>query len=932
MQKIKCDAKTLRTPFIEHVIQRYHLPWQHLSAQLLQGLDAAQQQDFFSIYWRWLGQNESLLVETEALDWSLRLRLLRHTLLARLAMAELTHELTVQQSAQWLSSLARFCLQISYDAIYQQLQLKYGCPKSESGQPAFLAILLMGKLGGGELNFSSDIDLIFVYSHDGYTAVDERLVAGKSIRNQQFFVQLASQLSQALSQQTQHGLVFRVDHRLRPFGEDSLLANSLLYLSNYLTEQARDWERLAYAKADVFCTDESFRQCLHQRIKQFVFRRYADFGLLDALRHLTRQIATEKDWLSQQWGSHNLKYMPGGIRMLEFMLQVLQILYAKDYEPLQQPLGAFATIPLLSSIGVEQIMLHGLEDTLVFLRRLEHRLQMWQDQQTQQLPSATEVDQWHWLAVSMGCENVAELEQQLLTKTAKVVALFEQHLYADESLQAIALEELQVQSPQRIDALLEPLHVSNRLDFQQQLQSFLSSRKWRYASHEARRRFAKLMPLVLKRLAASALLLPNEGNATWLGLFHLFESILQRSAYISLLIERPALLAQLLQWSLTQPVLLQEIIDLPVLLESFWQGPVQQGELSRAVLRHQWQSLANHKMSEERALHKLREFKRVAFFKVSLLYHESRINAYQVSDLLTGVARQVVSAALQMAIKSVSADVHEVTLLRRAVLVLGYGKLGSFELGVRSDLDCIILYDDTGEQQLREWFETKALKIARRFKQNLSLKTIAGHCFEVDFRLRPDGTKGMMVCGIQQFQTYHQDRAWLWEKQALIKARSVAGSPLLARRFAQIRRHILLQPIEVSFLRQEMRQMLQRIAAQLDATDAQQWDIKHGKAGLVQIEFLMHYWVLHYAQQYPALLLRRSVSSIVDFALTQSLLHDPYQAILKRYFDLRQLLHEQQIKGLINPGMLPQSQLQQLGLQVSSQWVEEQLRQTIFAS
>jgi glutamate-ammonia-ligase adenylyltransferase len=862
-------------PFIEQCLQHYPNLDLEDNALIIQ----ADRDSFL----RWLKDETNDLDENDCLK---RIRQLRYEVFAKFAYLEINNRLSIEEGSRQLSLFAEACLFLVAEHYFAELCKRFGVPCIDDGtnegeaKPSMWSILCMGKLGGRELNFSSDIDIILCYDSDGHTIPQkEGDDFEQSISVQEFYQHFSKSLIAALNQQNEIGFVFRVDMRLRPFGNSGALICSYSFIQNYLYNHARDWERLAYAKASVLSPNTEVQNKFKQAIRPYVYRQYTDYGILQSIRDMRDKIVST---LRDNRYQDDIKVGFGGIRLLEFSLQSIQFTFYIKF-PEFKVRGAFNFLQMLKKqdlIGAGDVAIFY--DNLCFLRRLEQRLQIWQDKQTHQLPDESDKTQWQWLADTMQCTSVENLREKITTVRSSVHQMFEQVLPNVPIQDYELLESEQEYDEQKLTLLLARILKAAPPEqlignFVGCLMTLLSSRSWRRSTQQAQNRFSKLLPILLREIVKTPLsqnknearfndFLHSDTNADWSELFRLLAAVLQRSAYLSLLSEYPAVLKQVLNWCLQQPWLIQQVIDYPVLLESVVSPESWYAEIQRVYIRKQWQSLVNNdRLDYEHKVNKLSELKRSAVFKVAELSQSGILDTYHVSDCLTTIARQIVDAALQIAVIELRPQWENRIKIDwdcLPILCVGYGKLGSFELGYGSDLDVVVLYDDE-QPESSSWLPF-FMRLVRKMVDNLSLNTMTGKCYDVDFRLRPDGDKGSLVTGIRQYREYLNNRAWLWEKQALVKARSVTGQRNLAKQFVEIRKQVLSMDIDPKVLKNEIVQMRQKMRKSLDKSNETHFDLKQGEGGLVDIEFLTQYWAMRLIPKYPNLLRSRSVSSLLQ--------------------------------------------------------------------
>lgn len=936
----KTGEKSLLSPFIEDCLQRY--PTLNLRDNSF--VREASQTDFFS----WLSDQ---LEPLDEVDFLTRLSELRRCVWAQLAYLEIHDLLPLEKGVNQLSAFACACLDYTARRYFSRLSERFGIPyhpdsTAECPVPMLWGILCMGKLGGNELNFSSDIDVIVCYDDSG-----ERLVeydsepfqgqgdSGCCLTVQAFYQHFLRSLSHALNQDSHADYVFRVDMRLRPFGRSGALVCGYSYVQNYLHNHARDWERLAYAKARVLSANKGVEARFFHLIHAFVYRQYTDYGMLQSIRHMRDLIS---DTLHDHHYENDIKRGFGGIRLLEFSLQSIQFTLCRKY-PKFKVRGAFHFLRMLAESGVMAEQVEEFYACLLFLRRLEHRLQIWQDKQTHLLPDKSDHRQWHWLAISMGYIDVPTLQTKVNDIRQTVQSIFEQILPGFSTKDYALLRSDRNYDEAALNRWLANVvtEEKDRLllgDFIIGLKQLLDSRVWREATTKAQERLSQLLPRLAmmsvdylqtkdekKPQADKVNGRANDRNMIAM-LFRLLTAILQRSVYLSLLWEYPNVLNRVLNWCDRQPWLIGQVVDYPMLLESVITPQNWHTEIHRFALRKQCQgTIANPQLGYEKKINQLREIKRSAVFKVAELNQTQALGSYRVSDHLTHIAREIVTAALHIAKQQLKPQWQKKITIdwdHLPILFVGYGKLGSFELSYGSDLDMVILYDD--EQENAVSCLPFLLRLSRKTLDVLSLYTVAGKCYEVDCRLRPDGEKSLLVTGLSQYKSYLFNRAWVWEKQALIKARAVAGNRDLASQFMQIRNTVLVDSIEDSILQQEILSMREKMYRSLDQSNNQFFHLKHGVGGMIDIEFLTQYWTMKLMPTYRGLLYAHSVSTLLTYLSRTGECRLNTEGLIDIYLSYRAFAHQ---RSLDNGTEMIENDL----LQNERQYVVEQWQQTFGA-
>lgn len=786
-------------------------------------------------------------------DLEQALRCFRNRHLARIVWRDLNRLAPLDETLEDLSELADVCIGQTLDLLYRWAIDKDGVPRDRDGRQQHLVVLGMGKLGARELNLSSDIDLIFCFPEHGHT--DGR----RQLENENFFARLGRRLIKLLGRQTADGFVFRVDMRLRPFGDAGPLVVSFDAMEQYLYSQAREWERYAMVKARTITGEHGDREALQRLIDAFVYRRYIDFGAIEAIRDLKRMIERE---LYKKGMEGNIKLGMGGIREIEFIGQAFQLVRGgRDRElqirPIQQVLACLGDKELLPEFVVRE-----LREAYVFLRLTENRIQAWKDQQSHVLPA--DADAQARLATGMGFEDWQAFVRQLDRHRRHVHSHFQCVFEAPQAETSDGLSPLggvwlnHEQGETARQVLQQAGFGEDAAAALQRLETFRESSTLRTLSANARIKVDQLVPLTLDAIAAAPTPL-----ATLERVVALFEAILRRTAYIDLLVENPLALSQLVRllgesaWVGTQlarqPILLDELLD-PRRLYS----PLRRADLTQELVT----LLASVVESdEEQEMERLRQFAQGNRLRVAAADIAGAVPLMVVSDYLTEIAEVSVQQVQQSAWRDIVRRYGRPTLAEgfgQGFAVIGYGKLGGIELGYGSDLDLVFLHGSDsltavtdGKRQVAN--DVFYARLGQRMIHMLTTRMPSGQLYEVDMRLRPNGNSGLLVSSMKAFEQYQHNDAWTWEHQALIRARAVCGDPAVIEQFRHIRRQVLCAKRDPDKLRDEVRQMRARMASQLDKSNAESFDIKQGAGGLVDVEFMVQYAVLRWAAEYPGL-------------------------------------------------------------------------------
>ncbi|TGN38528.1 bifunctional [glutamate--ammonia ligase]-adenylyl-L-tyrosine phosphorylase/[glutamate--ammonia-ligase] adenylyltransferase [Marinobacter confluentis] len=810
------------------------------------------------------------------------------------------------------SDFADVCLQGALDWLYDDCCSQYGTPWGVSpatGQegPQPLIVLGMGKLGGHELNVSSDIDLIFAYPGKGETRGAKR-----TIDNQQFFTRLGQKLIQALDQITADGFVFRVDMRLRPYGQSGALALSFSALETYYQDQGRDWERYAMVKARVVAGDQREGQVLMDSLKPFVYRKYIDFSAFESLRSMKSMINRE---VRRKGLENNIKLGSGGIREIEFVVQAFQLIRGGRDRELQQRelltiLRELEALELLPSVVVNE-----LAAAYVFLRNLEHALQGMEDKQTQLLPD-NDIDQLR-VALIMGFDDwqscldtLNNHRQRVATHFADIIATEDedgdridlaeewQELWMGETDEATAVQWLGSQQ-------FEDPQASHR-----ELVTLRDSRTVQSLQTQGRQRLNRFMPVLLEALSHV-----EEPSQTLTRVLQLVEAILRRTAYMVLLLENPGARAQLVRLCSESPWIAAQLAETPLLLdellnaESLYSPPAK--EELRDDLRQQMLRIPFEDLEEQ--METLRHFKKAHILRVAASELRGTLPLMKVSDYLTWIAEVVLDHVVDVAFANLTSR-HGYP--RRAdgsaeetdFAIVGYGKLGGIELGYTSDLDLVFIHSgDPEESTDGEKSIDNAVfftRLAQRVVHILNTQTPAGQLYEVDMRLRPSGNSGLLVSTLTAFEKYQLNDAWTWEHQALARARGIAGCVGTLEGFEAIRKSILCQQRDRDALRQEVIAMREKMRSALGSPSksgqAQEvFHVKHDNGGIIDIEFMVQYLVLAYSSEFPELTqYSDNIRQMEELGRVGVIPVEDVQELRECYITLRSTIHRRALQNL----------------------------------
>jgi glutamate-ammonia-ligase adenylyltransferase len=757
----------------------------------------------------------------------------------RLVVLDCEQQAPLQTVTQTMTWLAEFSLDLALQEATQRVALRHGLPRTPQGNVAQLWIVGMGKLGAAELNVSSDIDLIYIYDEEGQT---QGLADGSGVvDNQVFFDRVVKQLYTLIGDTTEHGFVFRMDLALRPNGESGPSVVSLAALEEYFQVQGREWERLAWLKARVVAPAACIDQvpALRDIITPFVFRRYLDYNVFEALRVLHQQIRLQSQRRSatRPERANDVKLGRGGIREIEFTVQLLQVVRGGQFPELRMRPTLQALTALVQARLMPAETALALQEAYVFLRQVEHRIQYLDDQQTHQLPTNNE--DLHWIAQSLGLPDNAALQAQLQRHRDAVALEFERLLRNEDDSPNTA----QSSTPTDFEMLLEGLspELHGRIARWAELPRVLALRD------EALQRLLKLVQRTQSWVTQGVI--SETAAVRW---SDWMEPLLRRETYLALLLERPSVHAQLLRllgaarwparYLMKHPGVIDELAD-PSMLNERFDAP-----LFKQNLQTRYQALQSAQADDDESLlNLLRRAHHAELFLTLTRDLEGHLSVEQVADDLSALADAIVEVAASWVWPLVKTRHRETPCFA----VIGYGKWGGKELGYGSDLDIVFVFQDEHPQAP----EIYAL-FARKLIQWLTLKTGEGDVYEIDTALRPNGSAGLLVSSMDAFAEYQAQRgsnsAWVWEHQAMTRARFCVGDRQLGAQFEAVRRQVLCAPRDLAQLALDIMAMREKMRT-AHSVPAGLFDFKHSVGGMIDLEFAVQFLVLAHAHAHPSL-------------------------------------------------------------------------------
>ncbi len=850
------------------------------------------------------------------------LRKVRARELVRIAFRDLAGWSALNETMTALSDFADAVLEAALAVLHRWACHEYGVPVGESGRHQSLVVIGVGKLGGQELNFSSDIDIIFAFPESGRTKG-----AVSSITNADFFARLCRRLIELLSKSTIDGFVFRLDTRLRPFGDSGPLAMSFDAMETYYQEQGREWERYALIKGRVVAGNPDAGAELMERLKPFVYRRYLDYGSFDSLRDMKHKISRE---VSRKGMEGNVKLGPGGIREIEFFGQMFQLIRGgvnPDYQQRQ-------ILNILDVLAQDHVILPRVRDELssayVFLRNVEHRLQMAEDLQTHQLPES--VANRQRLALSMGFAGWESFFQELTGIMDRVHAHFDELLATDEepgqmqnSSRFIQAAWENLSDPAANADLIRKAGFGDPVAILKIMERFRDLAAAKDVSTQGCQRIQRLVPKIIAESVNA-----DEPEKVLNQIFQLLEAIRRRSCYVALLLENPDTMAYLVKLAGASDLVMSFLSRHPLLLDELLDPRTLYAPLSKKELASELDSRLGRIDAGDLELQMddLRIFRQINTFRIAAADVAGTLPLMKVSDGLTFLAETVLEKVLEMAwdhlvrrhgLPSGSRETGET-----GFAIIAYGKLGGLELGYGSDLDLVFLH--TGDKGFTAGGRMQPLdndqfyvRLGQRIIHFLSTQTRTGKLYETDMRLRPSGSSGILVSHVDAFESYQQSAAWTWEHQALIKARPVCGDAAVGKRFLEIRDRMLSLKRDQTHLRNEVVGMREKMRNEQDRRAEKTFNLKQSPGGVIDIEFLVQYLILLHAHRDAGLVGWTDVVRQLNSLALAGIIDDRTAHILKQaYLIFRYYTHRLRLQE--KPAVLPDNRFTELRQEVVRIW------------
>ncbi|WP_428357323.1 bifunctional [glutamate--ammonia ligase]-adenylyl-L-tyrosine phosphorylase/[glutamate--ammonia-ligase] adenylyltransferase [Methyloprofundus sp.] len=844
------------------------------------------------------------------------LRQFRNKHMLRIAWRDLAGWSELDETLLDLTALAESCIQFTLDYLYQHACHKFGTPVLSDGSEQQLIILGMGKLGAWELNYSSDIDLIFAYQQDGVLADRKETSYGE------FFSRICRQLVKILDEITADGFVFRTDIRLRPFGDSGPVIMTFEGLEQYYQTQAREWERYAMVKARPVAGNKQGGEQFMAMIKPFIYRRYLDFSAFEELRSLKQQITQE---LQRKDRMDNIKLGPGGIREIEFIGQAFQLIRGGQDSALQQR----SIQPILALLGEKRLISVNDSQHLIsayrYLRRVENHIQEFQDKQTHELPK-TELEQTI-LAFSLGYVDWESFKAELDAVRTQVQNVFvevfsmqevdappksSEQIWmgrADDEASLNQLADLGYRKPEQILTRLLQLKANPTI---------------KRLSRKGANTLDKLMPQILDMLAKD-----QNAYATLQRLCALFEAMAGRNVYLSLLVENEHALQQLITLTAASPWIGEYLSQYPSLFDELLDTRSLYEPLDKAALEQQLSTqIAKIDAGDiEQLMIALRNFKQINVLRVAAADIMGAVPLMVVSDELSYIAEVILQQAVKIA-WTILTEKHGLppgaSVQNMHFGIVGFGKLGGIELSYSSDLDLVFIHDYQDSNALTDGPKqiTSAkfyANLGQRVRSLLNTQMLSGMAYEIDMRLRPNGESGLLVTQLNSYEQYLQKEAWTWEHQALVRGRYITGDTGTEAKYQAIRNSVLTVARNQVDLKQEVREMREKMRDSLDSSNLQTFNLKQGKGGITDIEFIVQYYVLAYSEKHPELTQFTDNMRLLDTLAEQQLLSEEYVSTLKKaYCIFRDRGHKEALQG--NKALIAQDELVVIRQQIADIW------------
>ncbi len=848
-------------------------------------------------------------------------KILRHFRLEQqvdLACRDVLGQIPVTKMLTCLSGLASACLDVTYHYVYDLLSARHGVPLTSLGEQQHLVIFGMGKLGGGELNFSSDIDLILAYPSKGETQGNEH--GDKVIDNELFFHRLAQRLIRLLDKYDENGFVYRVDMRLKPFGSVGTLCTAFEAMKRYYLEHGRNWERYALVKMRPVAGDIVAGTALLDELMTFIYQRHVDYNAVSSIDEMKRKIVANS---REKALANNLKLGQGGIREIEFLVQTFQMMYGGRITELrtQSLLTALAALrdkELLSEKVTEMLQTHYLR-----LRKIENAIQYYQDQQTHDLPNKAEPRRA--LLCALGVSDWLVLIDEVQRIRFEVFQLFKRVFATqDEETSQVDKEKLTE------EFWLDLIYQTNitREGAETIAKDFVQFYH-RMTKHDLGEKYVIRLNWVLPQIIAA---LDGEENPVKIArhMLELLEAIVDESVYLSLLVEHPSVLKKIIHLFMHSSWMTQFLCKHPRVIDELIHENHENANIDAINIHDELRYAIAQSVGAETTIQHLMDFKNAQMFRIASADLQDKIRLMHVSDQLTWTAEAIIEEVLNLAMNEMAARHGHPTYERNGEIytadfgVIAYGKLGGLEMGYGSDLDLVFLHSSKGNQQVTDGErsidnDVFFTRLVGKFNKYMMTLTPSGKLYEVDVRLRPSGQSGLLVHSLKAFERYQQKEAWTWEHQALVRARFIAGGAAVRKGFKSIRANILAQDRNDEELRESVLTMREKMRESYQKVPKGMVHVKHGEGGVTDIEFIVQYLLLKHTKDHKHLIrCSDNMRQMAALELFEILLSSDAADLRSAYRQFRFWIHHQQLLG--QRAIAPKEQFERKMREVKRIW------------
>lgn len=814
-----------------------------------------------------------------------------------LACRDILGQISVERMLVSLSDLAKACLEITYRYVYANMSKRYGVPLSEMGQQQHLSIFGMGKLGGGELNFSSDIDLILAYPQKGETQGDEH--GDKVIDNELFFHRLAQKMIKLLDKYDENGFVYRVDMRLKPFGSVGTLCATFDAMRRYYLQHGRNWERYALVKMCAVAGDTASGNALIEDLEAFIYQRHVDYEAVSSIEEMKNKIvANSREKLLKD----NLKLGQGGIREIEFLVQTFQMMYGGRMTELRGQSLLAALDALREKELLSEKVAAMLRENYLRLRRIENAIQYYDDQQTHELPNKAEPRKG--LLVALGLPDWLILVNDLKRVRFEVGQLFKR-VFATQDDGASVVDPEKLTDDYWLDLIYQ---TDITRDGAETIAGDFVAFYRRMKEHDLGERYLIRLNWVLPQVISA---LDGEGNPVKIAkhMLELLEAIVDESVYLSLLVEHPAVLEKIMHLFMHSEWMTRFLCQHPLVIDELIHESHEQVDPDGKQIRDELYYAISQCVDADAKIQKLMDFKNAMMFRTASADMQDKIRLMHVSDQLTWTAESIIEVVLDMCQTEMTEKyglptyrIGEHTYIAEFGII-AYGKLGGLEMGYSSDLDLIFLHSSQGIQQVTNGERSISndvffTRLVGKFNNYMTTLTPSGKLYEIDIRLRPSGNSGLLTHSLSAFEHYQQTEAWTWEHQALVRARFVAGGKAVKTGFKRIRKAVLEQDRNDEKLRKSVLDMRNKMRQSYRRPPAGMIHVKHGRGGVTDIEFIVQYLLLKHTKEHRHLVRcsdnMRQIAALELFDVVRSA---DATILRSSYREFRFWIHHRQLLG-----------------------------------